>query len=89
MKSVILGIMFFFDGVENITDKCSSNPTPSRYDTVCANFLSTTSYKFKDHLNSGKEWGRDGIDEVHLLHISEESKRVFLTLCKCYNLNLS
>ena len=61
--------MFFFDGVANITGKCSTNPTPTSYDSVCKNFLKVTGYKFKDHSNSGKQLGRDGVDEVHLIQI--------------------
>ena len=67
---LFIGQISFFDGVENITNHCSTNPTPSSYDKICENFLSVSGYQFKKHSNAGKQWGRDGVDEIHLLRIS-------------------
>ena len=66
---LFLGKMFFFDGVANLTDQCSRNPTPSTYDSVCSNFMKVTGYQFKDHANPGKQMGKNGVDEVHLIQI--------------------
>ena len=70
---ILPGEISFYDGVDNVTHQCSTNPTPSSYDKVCSNFLAVTGYQFKNHTNYGKQAGRDGVDEVHLLQISQGS----------------
>ena len=72
--------IFFFDGIKNITGGCSKNPSPSSYDSICNNFMNVTGYKFKDHIYSGKSFGRNGIDSVHLLRIN---KSEFIHTFRC------
>ena len=46
--------------------------------------MKVTGYKFKDHVNSGKSYGRNGIDTVHLLRVTEGIPNVWFKLCeKC------
>ena len=65
------GDISFFDGVEHVSKECSAKPTPSRYDKICSNFMSATEYQFRDHTNPEKQAGRDGVEEIHLLQITE------------------
>ena len=68
---LITGEIYFDDGVNSAANGCSKNPPPTTWNKVCQNFMNTTGYKFKDHTDPDKEEGRSGIDEVHLITISE------------------